>query len=183
MGQAAGGEAVPKGLERVKNDVELPHARRIETRLAANEQRDQEELATFYLDRGRRLFSRRTIARRVVELNRALFLSPYHAEAHLLLGRIHLRNGRVQRSDRRVQDLALERRDAPRRTRCSARRTDRRRIRWRRAPKPSARWRSIPASTRGPKQLLARARTAANVLKSQRLWLTRLKTTAFTRSS
>ena len=29
------------------------------------------------------------------ELNRALFLSPYEAPAHLLVGRIHLRNGRI----------------------------------------------------------------------------------------
>ena len=32
---------------------------------------------------------------RSVELNHALYLSPYLADAHLLLGRIHLRNGRV----------------------------------------------------------------------------------------
>jgi uncharacterized protein HemY len=31
----------------------------------------------------------------VVELNHALYLSPYMADAHLLLGRIHLRTGRV----------------------------------------------------------------------------------------
>ena len=30
------------------------------------------------------------------ELDRALYLSPYLADAHLLLGRIHLRNGRVR---------------------------------------------------------------------------------------
>ncbi len=29
------------------------------------------------------------------ELNRVLFLSPYEARAHLLVGRIHLRNGRL----------------------------------------------------------------------------------------
>jgi len=29
-------------------------------------------------------------------LNRALYLAPYHPEAHLLVGRIHLRNGRVR---------------------------------------------------------------------------------------
>jgi tetratricopeptide (TPR) repeat protein len=32
----------------------------------------------------------------LAELGRALFLSPYQAEAHLLVGRIHLRGGRVQ---------------------------------------------------------------------------------------
>ena len=31
----------------------------------------------------------------MAELNHALFLSPYQADAHLLLGRIHLRNGRI----------------------------------------------------------------------------------------
>ena len=49
-------DAVPKGLERIKSDVELPHARAIDEQLAATEQRDQQELARFYLDRGRRLF-------------------------------------------------------------------------------------------------------------------------------
>ena len=29
-------------------------------------------------------------------LNRALFVSPYDADAHLLLGRLHLRNGRAR---------------------------------------------------------------------------------------
>jgi Flp pilus assembly protein TadD len=31
----------------------------------------------------------------IAELNRAIFLSPYEAEAHLLVGRIHLRNNRA----------------------------------------------------------------------------------------
>ena len=48
-------EQVPKGLERLKtSDVELPHARRIETQIAETGQRDQQELATFYVDRARR---------------------------------------------------------------------------------------------------------------------------------
>ena len=89
-------DAVPKGLERVKSDVELPHARRIETTLATSEQRDQRELAAFHLDRGKRLFQQENDREAIVELNRALYLSPYDADAHLLLGRIHLRNGRVR---------------------------------------------------------------------------------------
>ena len=88
-------EPVPKGLERVKNDIELPHARRVERRLAATELRDQAELAVFHLDRGRRLFQQESDRDAEVELNRALYLSPYLAEGHLLLGRMHLRNGRV----------------------------------------------------------------------------------------
>ena len=88
-------DAVPKGLERVKSDVELPHTRRIEETLSTNERRDQRELARFYLDRGRRLFQQENDREAIDDLNRALYLSPYDAEAHLLLGRIHLRNGRV----------------------------------------------------------------------------------------
>jgi tetratricopeptide (TPR) repeat protein len=87
-------DAVPKGLERVKNEVELPHAR-LETMLAANEQRDQDQLAKFHLDRGRRLFQQENDRDAVVELNHALYVSPYLAEGHLLIGRIHLRNGRI----------------------------------------------------------------------------------------
>jgi tetratricopeptide (TPR) repeat protein len=94
MARRPGGEAVPKGLERVKNEVELPHAR-LETVLAANEQRDQAQLANFHLDRGRRLFQQENDRDASVELNHALYISPYLAEGHLLLGRIHLRNGRV----------------------------------------------------------------------------------------
>jgi tetratricopeptide (TPR) repeat protein len=89
-------DAVPKGLERLKTDVEIPHALRIEQTLATTEQRDQQELTQFYLARGRRLFQREDDREAIVELNRALYLSPYQPEAHLLLGRIHLRNGRVR---------------------------------------------------------------------------------------
>ncbi len=88
-------DPVPKGLERVKSDIELPHASRIETTLANSEQRDQRELARFHLDRGRRLFQQENDREAIVELNRALYLSPYDSDAHLILGRIHLRNGRV----------------------------------------------------------------------------------------
>jgi tetratricopeptide (TPR) repeat protein len=89
-------DAVPKGLERVKSDIELPHARRIEAALTTSEQRDQRDLAAFHLERGKRLFQQENDRDAIVELNRVLYLSPYDAEAHLLLGRIHLRNGRVR---------------------------------------------------------------------------------------
>ena len=95
-GQRPGGDAVPKGLERIKHDVELPHAGQLGARLATGEQRSNEELAAFYLDRGRRLFQQENDRDAIVELNRAIYLSPYLAEAHLLLGRIHLRTGRVR---------------------------------------------------------------------------------------
>jgi tetratricopeptide (TPR) repeat protein len=89
-------EVVPRGLERLKTDVELPRASRVEEMLATTGQRDQRELAQFYLDRGRRLHDQESDRDAIAELNRALFLSPYLPEAHLLLGRIHLRGGRFE---------------------------------------------------------------------------------------
>ena len=89
-------EGVPKGLERVKDDFDLPHARRVEAALITSEQRDQRDLARFYFDRGRRQFEQENDHQAIDELNRALYLSPYEADAHLLIGRIHLRNGRLR---------------------------------------------------------------------------------------
>jgi tetratricopeptide (TPR) repeat protein len=91
-----GPESVPDDLERLKRDVSLPRASRIEDLLAGVGQRDQRDLARFHLDRGRRLFEQEIDREALAELNRALFLSPYEAEAHLLVGRIHLRGGRLE---------------------------------------------------------------------------------------
>jgi tetratricopeptide (TPR) repeat protein/TolB-like protein len=88
-------DPVPKDLERVKRHVELPRMSRLEVTLAGNELRDQEELARFYLDRGRRLFEQENDREAILELDRAVYLSPYLADAHLLLGKVHLRNGRT----------------------------------------------------------------------------------------
>jgi tetratricopeptide (TPR) repeat protein len=89
-------DPVPKGLERTRDDVELPRAMRVEETIATGSQRDQQEVARFHLDRGRRLYNQEHDREALAELNRALFLSPYQAEAHLLVGRIHLRGGRVR---------------------------------------------------------------------------------------
>jgi len=89
-------DPVPKGLERIKRDVELPRARRIEAALATGNQRDQQELARFYFDRARRLYEQEHDREAIDELQRTLFLSPYQADAHLLLARIYLRGGRVR---------------------------------------------------------------------------------------
>lgn len=88
-------DPVPKDLERIKDDVELPHARTLEAKLTTGAQQDQQELARFYLESGRRAYEQENDREAVAELNRALYLSPYLPDAHLLLGRIHLRNGRV----------------------------------------------------------------------------------------
>lgn len=88
-------EIVPRGLERINSGVELPHGRRVDVTIAASEQQNQQDLARFYLDRGRRLYEQENDREALSELNRALYLSPYEAEAHLIVGRIHLRDGRV----------------------------------------------------------------------------------------
>lgn len=88
-------DPAPRGLERVKSDVELPHDRQLQQTLA-NNQSDQRELARFYLDRARRLVLQESDREALNELNRVLFLSPYDAEAHLLLGRVHLRAGHAR---------------------------------------------------------------------------------------
>jgi len=91
-----GPDPVPRGLERLKTvDVEQ-HARQIEARIASTTQRDQQSLAEFYLASGRRLFEQQRDHEAAADLARAIYLSPYLAEAHLLAGRIHLRSGRVR---------------------------------------------------------------------------------------
>jgi tetratricopeptide (TPR) repeat protein len=86
---------VARGLERLKPSIDAPGARRADVALVRAEQRDQRELAAFHLDRGRRFFDREADRDAVAEIRRALYLSPYLAEAHLLLGRIYLRGGRT----------------------------------------------------------------------------------------
>jgi tetratricopeptide (TPR) repeat protein len=86
-------ESVTTGLERVKDDSALPAARYADLAQAAG--RNQEELAAFHVTRGRRLYEQEMDGDATAELNRALFLSPYHPEGNLLLGRVHQRSGRL----------------------------------------------------------------------------------------
>jgi tetratricopeptide (TPR) repeat protein len=86
---------VPRGLERLKTALDAPGQRRTDGVLVQAEQRDQRELATFHLDRGRRFYDKESDRDAIAELQRAIYLSPYLAEAHLLLGRIYLRGGRT----------------------------------------------------------------------------------------
>jgi len=86
---------VPRGLERVKLDVDVPIALRVDTAIATAGQREQRELAVFHLDAGRRFFESGRDTDATTELRRTLYLDPYQSEAHLLLGRLFLRGGRV----------------------------------------------------------------------------------------
>ena len=87
-------EPVPRGLERLKGFLERS-TRRVESILTSSGQRDQAELATHHLEAGRRAADRELDREAEQELRRALYLSPYLTEAHLLLGRVYLRNGRL----------------------------------------------------------------------------------------
>ena len=88
--ESRAGEPVPRGLERI-DDSMTPARTTVETLAAAAGQRDQASQAQFHLDAGRRAFEREADREAIDELRRALFLSPYLAEAHLLLGRLYLR--------------------------------------------------------------------------------------------
>jgi tetratricopeptide (TPR) repeat protein len=87
---------VPRGLERVRTEPDLAPGQRPEPAIVNTAQRDQRELAGFHLDRGRRLYEGDKDREALIELRRAVYLSPYEAQAHLLIGRILLRSGRSQ---------------------------------------------------------------------------------------
>ena len=84
---------LPGGLERVAMELETSQALRADKVAVTSAQREQQELATFHLDRGRRFFQKEQDREAMAELRRVVYLSPYEAEAHLLIGRIHLRGG------------------------------------------------------------------------------------------
>ena len=92
---AAERQPVPRNLERVQLDPDGSGGLHAGVIVNASAQRDQRDLATFYLERGRRLFDREQDGEALAELRRAVYLSPYEAQAHLLIGRIYLRGGRA----------------------------------------------------------------------------------------
>jgi tetratricopeptide (TPR) repeat protein len=89
-----GGDAVPRGLERLHEEL-TPARARVDSIITTAGQREQQSLALFHLDAGRRAFEREADRDAIDELRRALYLSPYLAEAHLVLGRLYLRGGRA----------------------------------------------------------------------------------------
>jgi tetratricopeptide (TPR) repeat protein len=87
---------LPAGLERLRTDLLPSPGSRPDQALTSSVQREQRDLAAFHLDRGHRLFEQEQDREAMAELRRAVYLSPYEASAHLLIGRIHLRAGRPQ---------------------------------------------------------------------------------------
>jgi predicted Zn-dependent protease len=89
-------DPLPRGVERIREELESRYDAGVDLAIVNTAQRDQQDAAQFHLDRGRRLFEREQDREAMAELRRAVFLSPYEADAHLLIGRIHLRAGRPQ---------------------------------------------------------------------------------------
>lgn len=87
---------VPRGLERIKTDIDVPASLRLENVIVAAEQRDQRDLAKFHLDAGRRAYQAERDGEAISSLKRAVYLAPYDSAAHLLLGRVYLRGGRME---------------------------------------------------------------------------------------
>jgi len=104
--------SVPRGLERLKTAVDAASLTRVESALSAAGQREQRELVSFYLTNGRRLFQTERDADALAELRRAVFLSPYESEAHLLIGRILLRGGRPREAIETLK-ISVWSRDTP----------------------------------------------------------------------
>lgn len=93
LARQSGHDKPPTGLERVALEPEASRALRADLTIATSTQREHRELARFHLERGRRLFEKEQDREAMAELRRTVYLSPYEAEAHLLIGRIHLRAG------------------------------------------------------------------------------------------
>lgn len=95
LGTLAAAPGVPKDLERLRTDLVTGTLGSPERLITNPAQREQQELSAFHLDRGQRLFDQQQDREAALELRRAIYLSPYLPEAHLLLGRIYQRAGRV----------------------------------------------------------------------------------------
>jgi tetratricopeptide (TPR) repeat protein len=91
---SAATEPVPRGLERLSPDLETFDGHRLDAALLNSAQREQRELASFHLQRGRRFYEGEQNREALEELQKAVYLSPYEAEPHLWMGRIYLRTGR-----------------------------------------------------------------------------------------
>jgi Flp pilus assembly protein TadD len=88
-------DAAPRGLERLEQR-RMTLSAMVDAIITSSSQRDQQALAEFHLDAGRRALAREADQEAEAALRRAVFLSPYLADAHLLLGRLHLRASRPQ---------------------------------------------------------------------------------------
>ena len=87
-------ERVPAGLERLQTYLDAWTIRPAAS-IASPAQRDQQAVADFHLEEGRARFARQEDRDAMDSLRRAIYLSPYRDEPHLLLGRLYQRAGRL----------------------------------------------------------------------------------------
>jgi Flp pilus assembly protein TadD len=96
LAKQLGATTAQADLERLKLEIDVPDALRVDAALVAAEQRDQRDVAAFHLEQGRQFFEEERNEEAIAELRRTVFLAPYDSEAHLLLARIYIRTGRTQ---------------------------------------------------------------------------------------
>jgi tetratricopeptide (TPR) repeat protein len=86
---------IATGLERVPDTLDTTAEARFNAAIASPAQREQQEVARFQLDQARRLIEEMKDREAINALRRAIYLSPYQDEPHLLLGRVYQRGGRL----------------------------------------------------------------------------------------
>jgi len=87
---------VPDGMERLDPPTGATGAASAAAAGDDPAQRDQQAAAAFHLTQGRRLLEAGRDREAMTALRRAIYLSPYDDEPHLLLGRLYHRAGRLQ---------------------------------------------------------------------------------------
>jgi tetratricopeptide (TPR) repeat protein len=87
-------DRIPAKLERLPTTLDVAPLMRLQAAIAAPDARAHEETATFYLDQGRTLAGLGRDREAVAALQRAIYLSPYDDEPHVILGRLYARGGR-----------------------------------------------------------------------------------------
>lgn len=90
--EKAATDELPRGLERLADRLE-PSRTLVDAALTAGAERNQRDLAAFHVDTARRAYDAGHDAEAIRELRRALYLTPYDGQAHLLLGRALARSG------------------------------------------------------------------------------------------
>jgi tetratricopeptide (TPR) repeat protein len=92
---AAPTDSVPQRLERLRTDLDASVSRRFASTIGTPARQEQQEVAVFHLDAGRRLFVAGKDRDAISELRRSIYLSPYQDEPHLLLGQLYQRGGQL----------------------------------------------------------------------------------------
>lgn len=105
-------DQVPRGLERVRDTLAPLRGLTFDSAITSAARRDARDLTAFYLERGRRALDEQRDGEAVTELRKALYLSPYEAEAHLLLGRAYLLDGRPEEAITALRMSLWSREDA-----------------------------------------------------------------------